>query len=162
MELYIMRHGIAVESFEWPGDDASRPLTGEGVARTRQVLHRLFEQKRLEVAEIWSSPLVRAWQTAAVAGEILSLKPRPVEPLGCGGSPVALERLLAPYAEASRGVMLVGHEPDCGLLVARLTGEAACPFKKAGLACLSGAPRAGGMRLMWRLSPRDVLKEGRR
>ena len=161
MDLYIMRHGLAVGSFEWPGDDASRPLTEPGVARTREVIRRLAGEGRLNVGEIWSSPLVRAAQTAAIAGEVLSIRPRSVSLLACGCPPAELDKLLQPLAGALRGVLLVGHEPDCGLLIARLAGVpgGACPLKKAGVAYLSGSPRAGGMQLRWRLSPKEILGE---
>ena len=37
MHVYLMRHGIAYEQSEWSGGDDSRPLTDEGLQRTRDV-----------------------------------------------------------------------------------------------------------------------------
>ena len=62
-ELYLVRHAIAAErGDEWP-DDSKRPLTERGIARFRECITGL---SKLDVAidEIFSSPLIRAKQTA--------------------------------------------------------------------------------------------------
>ena len=62
-ELYIVRHAIAAErGDDWPDDD-KRPLTEKGVVRFKDGLAGL---NWLDVGldEIFSSPLVRAKQTA--------------------------------------------------------------------------------------------------
>jgi Histidine phosphatase superfamily (branch 1) len=71
MHLYLMRHGIAYERDERSGDDDSRPLTEEGIERTRAVAKALHKDGRLDLAEVWTSPLVRARQTAEIVAEIL-------------------------------------------------------------------------------------------
>jgi len=73
MELYIMRHGIAAERDEWTGSEAGRPLTAEGMKRTKRVVQQLIRDGRLRAAAVWSSPLARAAQTAAIAGKALGL-----------------------------------------------------------------------------------------
>src|SRR5438046_3138995 len=69
MNLYILRHGLAVE----PGTggyhrDSERPLTSEGKRKQAQIGQAM---KRMELSFdlILSSPYVRARQTAEIAAE---------------------------------------------------------------------------------------------
>src|SRR5215471_19083588 len=66
MYLYLVRHAIAFEPdpAQWP-DDRDRPLTPEGEKRFRQAALGLRELVP-SVDAVLSSPLVRAWQTAAI------------------------------------------------------------------------------------------------
>src|SRR6185503_19145857 len=73
-ELYLVRHAIAAErGEEWP-DDTKRPLTERGIQRFREAAAGL---KGLEVRidEIFTSPLVRAKQTADLLAA--ALQPHP-------------------------------------------------------------------------------------
>ena len=71
MELYILRHGIAVERGT-PGyrKDADRPLTPEGKEKVHQIAEAILGME-LKFDLILSSPYARAEQTAKiVAGEL--------------------------------------------------------------------------------------------
>ena len=73
-ELYLIRHAIAAElGSEWP-DDTKRPLTERGMSRFKDAVKGL---RRLDVAvdEIFTSPLVRARQTADIRAAGLDGKP---------------------------------------------------------------------------------------
>src|SRR5262245_60881229 len=73
-ELYLVRHAIAAErGNDWPDDD-KRPLTARGVARFEESVAGLV---RLDVAvdEIFTSPLIRARQTAELLAAGLAGKP---------------------------------------------------------------------------------------
>ena len=62
-ELYLVRHGIAAErGDDWP-DDTKRPLTERGVSRFKESVGGLKELDGI-IDEIFTSPLVRARQTA--------------------------------------------------------------------------------------------------
>jgi phosphohistidine phosphatase len=161
MHLYIMRHGIAVEGYEWAGPDATRPLTPEGITRTRQVLETLKKGGKLEVTELWASPLVRAQQTAAIAGEVLGLEVQTVEELACGANVKSIEAVFSKLQTLPERLMTVGHEPDCGELIAGFSGDFRRDYalKKAGIALLKGEPVAGKMEVKWKLAPADVLKD---
>src|SRR5437867_2302087 len=41
MELVFLRHGLAADRAEWKGTDEDRPLTAEGVERTKEVVRGL-------------------------------------------------------------------------------------------------------------------------
>src|SRR3981189_1223644 len=68
MEIYLVRHGIAVDG-ESDGPDAFRPLTGKGRRRFHKTA-RAFARLGRKLDLILTSPLVRAVQTAEIlAGE---------------------------------------------------------------------------------------------
>ena len=75
MLLYLVRHAIAIPRGA-PGisSDASRELTPEGIRRMRQNARALV-QLDVVIEEVWTSPLIRARQTADLLAE--ELIPRP-------------------------------------------------------------------------------------
>jgi len=159
MKLAILRHGRAGDRNQWAGDDRERPLTPKGRKRTEAVLLRLWPQFDLD--EIWTSPWLRARQTGEIAARIWKVPLS--EQQWLAGDAVTTEdavRLLAATADPEQALMLVGHEPDLGLLIGHLTGGPAPLLKKAGLAVLDGEPAAGGMLLRALLPPRLVLDLG--
>src|SRR5215468_10402687 len=79
MRVYIFRHGEALSK----GDpavisDAERPLVEEGIRRTRQAAEG-FRNLGISIESIFTSPWVRAKQTAAIAADALGLTDRLVE-----------------------------------------------------------------------------------
>ncbi|MDP9151345.1 MAG: phosphohistidine phosphatase SixA [Myxococcota bacterium] len=132
MKLYVMRHGAAEERAA-SHIDADRALTAAGRDRVRRVALALLEAGE-EPHEMFTSPLVRAVQTAEILahttrlgerGAIVSAR-REIAPAGDLGG---LVRVLA--LEIHKRVMLVGHEPDLSALVATLAGRMDQPFDKA-------------------------------
>jgi phosphohistidine phosphatase len=134
LELYLVRHAIAApRGDEWPDDD-KRPLTARGVARFKEAVVGL-RALGVEVDEIFTSPLVRAKQTADLLAAGLTGKPpvRTLDALAPGHEPRSVLTRLA-RAVHRRRVALVGHEPDLGELAAHLIGAGrALPFKKGGV-----------------------------
>ena len=133
-ELYLVRHAIAAErGSEWP-DDTKRPLTERGVNRFKEVVKGL---RRLDIAvdEIFTSPLVRARQTAELLAAGLEGKApvKVLDALAPGHTSASVMTQLARVAKRRR-VALVGHEPDLGELAAHLIGAGrALAFKKGGI-----------------------------
>lgn len=133
-ELYLVRHAIAADrGGEWP-DDNKRPLTERGISRFKDGVKGL---RRLDVAldEIFTSPLLRAKQTAELLAAGLEGKPpiKVLDALAPGHPPAAVMTQLARVARRRR-IALVGHEPDLGELAAHLIGAGrALPFKKGGI-----------------------------
>lgn len=119
--LFFLRHGIALERGTLGIPDGDRPLTDKGRKRLTKVL-KVFRRLKPPVNTIMSSPLVRAYQTAELAREILnipgdilidpSLKP--------GGS--LKEFLQGLKNRQEDGVLLTGHEPDFSSWIEDLLG----------------------------------------
>ena len=132
-ELYLVRHAIAAERGEdWPDDD-KRPLTARGVARFKESVTGLA-RLGVVVDEIFTSPLIRAKQTAELLAAGLPGKPsvKVLDALSPGQAPGSVLAQLAKAAKRRR-IALVGHEPGLGELAAHLIGAGrALPFKKGG------------------------------
>jgi phosphohistidine phosphatase len=119
MILYVLRHGEAVEGSDGISDEW-RYLTEQGRADINKVMERVTEcghKPRL----ILSSPLVRAVQTAEIAAQRACRKNRTLITalLRPGGDRDELTRHILEQKDAKR-VMIVGHEPLLGSLVAAL------------------------------------------
>ena len=132
-ELYLVRHAIAAERGEdWPDDD-KRPLTTRGIARFEESVEGM-RRLGVEVDEIFTSPLIRAKQTAELMAAGLPGKPtvRTLDSLAPGHTPGSVMAQLARAAKRRR-IAIVGHEPGLGELAAHLIGAGrALPFKKGG------------------------------
>jgi phosphohistidine phosphatase len=159
--LYLVRHAVAAErGDEWP-DDSKRPLTERGIARFREGLDGLLEMD-VAIDEVFTSPLVRAKQTADLL--VAALDPRPslktLDALAPGNSPASVMTQLAKAAKRRR-IALVGHEPDLGELAAHLIGaQRPLPFKKGGICRIDleglSSKRAGS--LIWFVPPKVLRK----
>jgi phosphohistidine phosphatase len=163
-ELYVVRHAIAAErGADWPDDD-QRPLTEKGIARFKDGLAGLTW---LDVVldEIFTSPLVRAKQTAdLLAAEISGRPPVKLLPvLAPGHAPEEVMSQLARVARRRR-IALVGHEPGLGELASHLLGtKRPLLFRKGGvcridLQGLTGK-RAGS--LTWFVTPKMLRQLGK-
>jgi phosphohistidine phosphatase len=174
-ELLLLRHGIAEERSP-ARPDAGRALTANGRSRTRAVLDRAV-RLGLKADRLLSSPLTRAWQTGEIAlaaglADALELAqalepggdPLPLLPawLAAGAGAGSPSEPPLPPSDAPRRLLLVGHEPDLGVLAARLLGAepGAITLRKAGMALLRlppaevGASLAGTARLEWLVRPK--------
>jgi phosphohistidine phosphatase len=163
MELYLLRHGLAVErgttGFE---DDATRPLTPKGRRQLRKI-SAAIKQMDLRVELVLSSPLLRAKQTAEIVAAELKLKKRLKfsKALAPGGDATVLCRQLGRVKPAPEKVLLVGHEPDLSRLISRLvTGglQLQLDFKKGGLCKLDAEKLKAGKcaTLAWLLTPKQI------
>jgi len=151
MRLILLRHGVAVERDEWHGDDAERPLSKAGIHQATMTLKRV--RPLVKAIEIWTSPWVRARATAELASAIWKLPLR--EAPWLAGEAATPKQMLEQLATAP-DVVLVGHEPDLGVLAGVLVGGKPVPLAKAGMAVLKGTPEAGAMELKLLLSPKAV------
>jgi len=163
MELYLMRHGLAVErgtrGFE---DDAARPLTPKGRRQLRKIAGAIKKLER-DFDLILASPFLRAKQTAEIVATELKLKKclKLTNALAPGGLVAILLRQLKRYKPAPKKVLLVGHEPDLSRLVSLLaTGglQLQLDFKKAGLCKLEAEKLSAGQcaALAWLLTPKQM------
>ena len=136
MNLYLLRHGIAVDPSE-PGLDAERPLTPKGRRRLLQIVKAMAAMK-ISFDVIFSSPYVRAAQTAEIV--VKSLKRQKqlkfTDDLKPGGNPRMLLELLNDLPPGPENILLVGHEPYLSKLIALLTAgntSMEIDLKKGGL-----------------------------
>src|SRR5436309_13730934 len=138
MQLYIVRHGIAVdrEDPKCP-PDPERYLTEEGVEKTKQVAKGVAA---LGVTGdlFLTSPYVRAAQTAEIFASALDYakqKIRRTDLLLPGSEPSHLFRELVKQKQAST-VFLFGHAPQLDDVIATALGSKkhVTTLKKAGVA----------------------------
>jgi phosphohistidine phosphatase len=167
MNLYVLRHGIAVE----PGTpgferDSDRPLTPEGKRRLRQIAAAM-KKMDLRFDLILSSPFLRAKQTAEIIAESLKLKKQPgfSDALTPDGNPKALIRQLNELKPVPENVLLVGHEPYLSCLISLLTTgrvDLMMDFKKGGLCKLEieKLSHAWCAILVWLLMPGQMKLMG--
>jgi phosphohistidine phosphatase len=154
-QLWLLRHGEAE-----PHDtrhDPERRLTPRG-ERQAIAAGRALRALGLEFAAVFTSPRVRAADTARLACESLAIDPIVHEPLSGGFDADDAGELMAKQ-DANARVLLVGHEPDFSNVVLDLTGGR-IDLKKGGVA----AVRLDGTRaeLIVLMRPRELESLGQR
>lgn len=150
MKLYFVRHGIAedgngIEDFE-------RKLTNAGAEQMRTAASVMAKLK-ITPSHIYTSPRIRALQTAEIVGEALGVNVEVREEVGYGFNVQAVVSLVADLGD-EQDVMFVGHEPDFSSVVSELCGGKVV-MKKGGLARVdvySRRPLRGA--LVWLIAPR--------
>lgn len=147
MELFILRHGQATPQLT---TDEARELTAKG----RADVARVIEASASDIGDllhIWVSPLVRAQQTAEIAGALV------------GHTQFCTTELLTPEAQPEElfqqlqqseceRLLLVSHQPLVGKLVDMLCGSAPGyhPMDTSSIACVKVEVVAPGMgQLLW-------------
>jgi phosphohistidine phosphatase len=137
MNLYIIRHAIAVEEgavgYE---SDSERPLTDKGRKKMRQVAKGL-RSLGVDFDLILSSPYVRARETAEILVDIFKVKKKITftENLIPMANPeLFIEEINQTYSVDS--IAVVGHEPHLSTLIGILVAENAkidVTLKKGGV-----------------------------
>ena len=135
MKLHIIRHAEAIDQSSAIPDD-HRYLTCRGRTRFRRVAETL-KKCGIEPEIIVSSPLVRAVQTAEILAETIrfagELTILPM--LGDSFRLSCLKEYLESIAPV-RELVMVGHEPDLGLILGELLDHSPCTIKKGGVVTL--------------------------
>lgn len=161
MDLYFIRHGIAVKRGATGIDDEQRPLTPEGRRKTTLIAQNL-EHRGIRLEHLLASPLVRAQQTAVILEKCgLATTFETYLPLAPGGS---LEQFRQEWMArpAIKSIGLIGHEPDLSswaemLLLGEVHGV--LQLKKAGLIKISlEEPERDKGKLVLVLSPKLLLE----
>jgi len=148
-QLWLLRHGEAVPHESKP--DFDRELTPRG-ERQSAAAGEALARLGVEFAACYTSPLVRAAGTAALACEALNVKPEARDVLGKNFDLDAARELLAEHGDEER-VLLVGHNPSFEQVVLDLTG-ARVDFKKGGVAAIRVSGPQG--ELMALMRPREL------
>jgi phosphohistidine phosphatase len=159
-DLYIVRHGIAVEPGTPGIPDDERPLTPKGEKRMRQIAHGL-RMLDLKLDRIITSPLPRARGTAEIIADALGVREllETSNVLQAGTSAATVERWLRERTEDR--LMIVGHNPTLSdllsLLVLGSTQPTICDMKKGGIAALAQEAGAKDLyELHWIAPPRLI------
>ena len=149
-QLWLLRHGEA-EPHHARSDDERR-LTQRGEDQSRAA-GRALAAMEVVFQAVYTSPRVRARETARLACEALGAEPIEHAALREGFSADEALELL----HADERVLVVGHEPDLSQVVHDLTG-ARIDMKKGGVAGL----RLDGARgeLIVLLRPRELDRIG--
>jgi phosphohistidine phosphatase len=148
-QLWLLRHGEAVPH-ESKADD-ERELTARG-ERQSVAAGMALARLGIEFTACYTSPLVRAAQTAALACELLNVTPEPRDVVGKGFDADAVRELLAEHGDGAR-ILVVGHNPSFEQVVHDLTGGCV-DFKKGGVAGIRVDP--AGAALLVLLRPREL------
>ena len=166
MELYVVRHGIAVdrEDPKCPADP-ERYLTDEGMEKTRQVAKGVAQIGAVPDLML-TSPFLRAFQTAelfAVALEYSRQKIQKSDLLLPGAEPLLLFRELSRNKDLST-VYIFGHAPHLDDVIATAIGSKhhISSLKKAGVALVELrrlVPPSG--ELVWLATPKLLRKAGK-
>jgi phosphohistidine phosphatase len=166
MELYIVRHGIAIDREDPKSPaDPERFLTEEGIEKTKQVAKSIAALG--VTADVFiSSPYVRAMQTAeifAAALEYPKQKIRQSNALLPGAEPSLFFRELAKDKQSAI-VFCFGHAPHVDGLIAAGVGvkHSYTSMKKAGVALLELkriSPPSG--QLVWLVTPKLLRRSSK-
>lgn len=141
--------------------DEDRPLSSKGIKRMRKSGKGLLTLD-IDWDRVFTSPLLRARQTAEIVAEILELKEQPEElaELAPGCSVEGLLSRLSACRNQKR-LLLIGHQPLLGETVSFLLSKEKrieINLKKGGLCRIElDDPSQGGVaRLHWILTPRQL------
>ena len=148
-QLWLLRHGEAEPHDARP--DAERRLTDRGREQSR-VAGCALAALKIQIHMAFTSPKVRARDTAVLACEPLGVEPIDHAALFAGFDVSdALELLGA--AGPDQRVLVVGHDPDFSQVVYDLTG-ARIDFKKGGIAAVRLDGTSGELIVL--LRPREL------
>jgi phosphohistidine phosphatase len=151
-QIWLLRHGEAVPHDSKP--DHERELTARG-ERQSSAAGAALARLGVEFSACYTSPKVRARQTAALACATLNIEPVEAEVLAAGFDRDDALELLYAHRDDGDGarVLFVGHEPDFSQIVYDLTGGRV-DFKKGGIAAVKVVSGAGELLVL--LRPREL------
>lgn len=166
MNLYIIRHAIAVEEgtpeYE---EDSQRPLTDKGKKKMRQIAKGL-RALGVDFDLILSSPYVRARETAEILADVFKTR-KSVEMsenlVPMGDPDLLIAEMNEKYSVDS--IALVGHEPQLTHLIGLLVSANAVvdiTLKKGGVCCLAADDLHHKRKaaLEWLLTPGILVEIG--
>lgn len=153
-QLWMLRHGEAVPHDSKP--DAERELTPRGRLQADHAGAALAAVNE-EFTACYSSPKVRAWETAELACGHLNVDPVSESSLADGFSRVDALALLEAHGEDAK-VLVVGHEPSFSQVVYDFT-SGRVDFKKGGIAGIKASRTAGELLVLLRPKEIEALAE---
>lgn len=151
MKLYFFRHAHAEPHNT--REDHERMLTEEGIAAARRAANVML-QLDMTPLTIYTSPRVRAKQTAMIAAEVLGAEVVVTDEVNFGFDATGVERLLSNRPQTG-DAMFVGHEPYFSETIRQIC-SGLVEMKKAGLARVDVDETISPLRgtLVWLLTPK--------
>ncbi len=125
VRVFIVRHAEAAQG----QPDELRPLTEAGREQAR-ALGKQLAADGVRPDAILTSPLLRARETGAEIGRATGVEPEADERLAPGAEANDVRTAAAGRGET---VVVVGHQPDCGLAAAALSGGPEPRFPPGGV-----------------------------
>ena len=168
MNLILVRHAIAVERDAATDiSDEQRALTPDGIRKMKRVVDGVRRMK-IGIEQIWTSPLIRAVQTAEILRSGLQLPADAIHEMAelqPSGNVNSLFDRIHEVPNLS-SLALVGHEPYLSDVMYRLLsaqGPSEIAMKKGGIASFEVdsfemPPRAT---LEWLLTPKQLRMLGK-
>lgn len=164
MNLYIIRHAIAVE----PGtsgyeDDSQRPLTDKGRKKMEKIVKGI-RQLGVEFDVILSSPYVRARDTAKIVADEYQMRDKILftdNLIPPGDFDQLIDEIKEKYMVDN--LALVGHEPMLSQFISFLSAgnpNTDITLKKGGICCLiaDDLPTERHASLKWLLTPAIMIE----
>jgi phosphohistidine phosphatase len=148
-QLWLLRHGEAVPHDSKP--DPERELTARG-ERQSAAAGAALARLGMEFHAIYTSPKVRAADTAKLAAEALNVEPEEEAVLADGFDRADALELLDRHGADAR-VLVVGHNPSFAQVVYDLTGGR-IDFKKGAVVAVKVHGSEAELILM--LRPREL------
>jgi len=154
MRIYLVRHSEAVDRVP-PMPDAARYLSARGRVSFREMALR-FRDAGGHPTRIFTSPLLRAVQTAEILSETLRYNGDILpDPRLSPGFDVEKLASVLDDCRSEREVAFVGHEPDLGDILTRLLSlPQGYAMRKGDIAALDLTPPGEplGVDLAWLLT----------
>ena len=157
MKIFFIRHAEAIE-YETPTvtSDEYRFITPDGRKVSKEIVKHLKE-KFLGLKKIFTSPLIRAVQTAEIFAVELNFggEVELVDELKNEATNSSLQQLVKDNSELN-SIALVGHEPKMSFLLKIYTGltELNFDFEKSGVCLVDFDVESGEGKLEWYFSPK--------
>jgi phosphohistidine phosphatase len=148
-QLWLLRHGEAVPHDSKPDDERELTPRGRGQSETAG---RALAKLGVEFAACYTSPKVRALETAQLACRALNIEPAIAQSLGGRFDRDDALELLRAHGPEDR-VLVVGHEPNFSQVVLDFMGGRV-DFKKGGVAAIRVERTAGELIVL--LRPREL------
>ncbi|HEX2620778.1 MAG TPA: histidine phosphatase family protein [Phototrophicaceae bacterium] len=152
MKLYFLRHAHAEDGKGI--SDHERKLTPGGIKAASSV-SRLMVALQLKPTRVFSSPRVRASQTADIIAAPLGVTVEVREELNFDFNISAASNLTRKLSDDD-SILFVGHEPSLSITIGEITGGRV-EMKKSGLArvdTIGRLPLRG--QLVWLLTPKVI------
>ncbi len=155
IQVILLRHGIA-ENVGEDGDDSKRRLTEKGMDKLKRRLPRIKPLvDHPKASYIWSSPLIRARETATILGEIIGVNDVILMNFIEKGVFQDFRDMLKEVSDETT-IFVVGHEPFLSQWAWALA-KSRIPFKKGGAASFEIVHKdPTQVKLQWNLEPKEM------